>query len=123
MMSSLLFFSPVLAALIVGVMAQREKGRTGALYWLITVVLGYLIATYAIPTDAQMIAMGHRPMDLDELRWPIGGVAATIFMIIVVATLPNRSAARTKKCPHCAEDIQLGAKICKHCGRNVERPA
>jgi hypothetical protein len=28
-------------------------------------------------------------------------------------------AATTRKCPHCAELIQLEAKICKHCHRDV----
>lgn len=25
-----------------------------------------------------------------------------------------------KKCPHCAELIQVDAKVCKHCGRDVD---
>ena len=24
-----------------------------------------------------------------------------------------------KKCPHCAEEILVDAKVCKHCGRDV----
>lgn len=25
----------------------------------------------------------------------------------------------TRKCPHCAEEIQEAARVCKHCGRNI----
>jgi hypothetical protein len=134
-MSSLLFFSPALMAIAVGLAAQIEKGRTGALYWFITVILSYLIATYAIPSEAQMILMGHEPMGLDEYCWPIGGIVATLIMLIVVATLPDKRPAtpmelnddgllvparpKTRACPHCAEEILLAAKVCKHCGRDV----
>ena len=137
-MSSLLFFSPVLMAICVGMSAQMGKGRTGAFYWLLTVVLSYLIAIHAIPSDAQMIAMGNSPMGLDDLCWPIGGVVATLVMLVVVATLPDRRAEpaasmelsedgllvpsrpKTRPCPHCAEDILRAASVCKHCGRDVE---
>ncbi len=26
---------------------------------------------------------------------------------------------KTKKCPHCAERVLIGAKVCKHCGHSV----
>lgn len=27
----------------------------------------------------------------------------------------------TKQCPHCAETILADAKVCKHCGRDVDQ--
>jgi hypothetical protein len=27
-----------------------------------------------------------------------------------------------KPCPHCAEDIRIDAKVCKHCGRKIPQP-
>lgn len=26
---------------------------------------------------------------------------------------------RTKQCPYCAERVNIGAKVCKHCGHSV----
>ena len=32
-------------------------------------------------------------------------------------SMPQR---KTRECPYCAEDILVKAKVCKHCGRDVE---
>lgn len=33
-----------------------------------------------------------------------------------------RAEALFRECPHCAEEIRVRAKICKHCGRDVAPP-
>ena len=33
---------------------------------------------------------------------------------------PNLSKEQSRKCEHCAEEIKLEAKICKHCGNSVQ---
>lgn len=40
----------------------------------------------------------------------------------VVQALAHREAppTDTRDCPHCAERIKVAAKVCKHCGRDVE---
>ena len=37
----------------------------------------------------------------------------------LVWSLAGASRAHIKKCPYCAEEIQVGAKVCKFCGRDV----
>jgi hypothetical protein len=46
----------------------------------------------------------------------VGGVATVVFLVAAAATpiTGNR-----KKCPFCAEDIAVGAKVCKHCKRDL----
>ena len=43
---------------------------------------------------------------------------------LIVAVGPDvkasLEAARMRKCPYCAELVQPEAKVCKHCGKNIE---
>lgn len=43
-------------------------------------------------------------------------------VIWFVTNRPNGStgSAGGRRCPHCAEQIQWQAKVCKHCGRDVD---
>jgi hypothetical protein len=57
------------------------------------------------------------------------GAAWGVFLgwigVLVLALLPDTQAqsrlpeAAMMRCPHCAEDIRVGARICKHCGHDV----
>jgi uncharacterized protein YneF (UPF0154 family) len=87
------FLSMFIAAVLVGFMAQRWKGRTGAAWWFLTMVLqllAQLCIAYWVVGDAT-----HREL----LQGPPIGLAAFVTLSIVlgagaaaviVATLPNR---------------------------------
>lgn len=51
----------------------------------------------------------------------IGGalLGPLAFLLFFVSGLVSRGEAK-KKCPHCAEWVQKEAKVCKHCGRDIE---
>jgi hypothetical protein len=41
-------------------------------------------------------------------------------IIGVAAMFAGRSSPPTRTCPHCAEDVLAEAKVCKHCGRDLD---
>ena len=58
------------------------------------------------------------------MAWWIYGTALFIIALPHAIMLKKDEAAIARrdgqrKCPHCAELIQLDAKVCKHCGRDV----
>jgi hypothetical protein len=61
-----------------------------------------------------------------EVRHPspvglwVGGIAAVALLVAGTAVPSTASRGSRRKCPHCAEDIAAAAKVCKHCGREVE---
>jgi hypothetical protein len=40
-------------------------------------------------------------------------------LILVFVIVLSRDKHHKKKCPFCAESVMLDAKICKHCGREL----
>jgi len=40
---------------------------------------------------------------------------------VIVAFVVRRSEqSKRRKCPHCAEVVLIEARVCKHCGRDIE---
>lgn len=82
--------------------------------------MGGAIVLWALVWAAVGFAVGQprgdaaRAAALCALLGPIG-------LIIVLATSDGslRPAARTKKCPFCAELVMVDAVVCKHCGRDL----
>lgn len=61
------------------------------------------------------------------LGWLVMGLIFGVFALLFVGFMPPSpkeeppsGAADEKKCPFCAETIKLEAKVCKHCGRDIE---
>lgn len=80
-------------SILVGAYAN-SKGRSGFLYFLLSMVLtpilGFIIAVAAEP-------------DSDKLE------ERAI------------SAGKRRKCPYCAELVRNEARICKHCGKEIAK--
>jgi len=54
--------------------------------------------------------------------WLIGGFLLGPIGLLIVGLMgkPAPDESTLRKCPHCAEMILKEAKVCKHCGRDVE---
>jgi hypothetical protein len=77
--------------------------------WLLWPVLGALIGVAAAQRRGFAMAAGV-----------LGGVILgplAIFMFFVTGVTRGDQAV---KCPHCAEWVKAEAKVCKHCGRDLQ---
>lgn len=54
--------------------------------------------------------------------WFLGGLLLGPIGLLIVGFMgaPAPSVSSVRKCPFCAETILREAKVCKHCGREVE---
>ena len=58
--------------------------------------------------------------------WFFLGLIFAAFALIVLVCIPAEKQGTHRKCPHCAEDVLVEAKICKHCNKElgaIEKPA
>jgi hypothetical protein len=59
--------------------------------------------------------------------WVLAAVTAVLVILAVMSLLSSgvtsqgTNAAGLVKCPHCAELVQPDARVCKHCGRDIDR--
>jgi len=87
------FFAWIVFSVLAGIIGHA-KGRSGFGFFLVSLLLSPLVGLIAV---IAMPALGAPR--------PVSGL--------------DRNDDRVK-CPHCAELILREAKVCKHCGRDVE---
>lgn len=92
----------------------------GSLYfWLFVAVLIYFLPTFA--TAGKERYAGVLVLNL-FLGWTlVGWVVALAWAVSLPRKVapPTVVAVTTRLCPFCAEQIQLAAIVCKHCGRDL----
>ena len=87
------------------------------------IVLFIVLAIYFIPN---WIASGRQHHQANAIFWVnlllgwtvFGWLAAFIWSLTAVN--PDLQTDNKMPCPHCAEPIMRAAKVCKHCGRDIE---
>jgi hypothetical protein len=91
-----------LACAFIGLLIGSNKGRPGAgfLLGLFLGFIGLIIIAVMSPTPE---AQALRDQRVAAASQALTGPAPT-----------------TRTCPWCAEQIQLQARVCKHCGRDVQ---
>ncbi len=130
------FIAIIVAAAIVGVVAQMWKGRAGVGWALMTFLIALpwwfmvnVAVTYGmIAGDLDGIEKGV--LEFTRVSLVIGPVA--ILMLLIVATLPTRKPSTatdsggnggdSMPCPRCAETIKQAALACRFCGHEIPRP-
>jgi len=116
---------------LVGLIAQLWKSRTGAGWGLSAVAVVLVLGTWATPSvESRRTEAGSADTGLSvRVAARAYGLPAIVFLF-VVATLPKRTVKTSghlpyqdgrlrRKCPHCAEMILAEARICRFCGRDV----
>jgi len=116
------FIVILIACVVVGALAQQWKGRTGAGWGALTLLLilptWYFFYISIASVQASLLRQDHAWLALTLIVCLlVGGI-----LTLIIVTLPRRAkavaepeAVAVKKCPQCAETVKADAKICHFC--------
>lgn len=109
------FLVVLTSCVLIGVLAQTLKKRTGVLWGFLAFCATFpiwIFFAFAAAVTAPELFQGkdaaYTPYSVALLSSLAGGG----IMVLIVLALPAIS-----KCHHCAESIRRAAKVCKHCTR------
>ena len=93
------FLSLLVAGIFVGILAQKWKGRTGAIWGIVTVLLGipwWLFGSAAvIINELQGLEQEVGTIAMDITTFSFIGGPVFVVMALIVATLPNKKPTET----------------------------
>lgn len=84
----------------IGALIFRHKGKKEANGFLLGFLLGPIGVLIALFSNATSIEIAKQEKEMEEEQIKSGEL---------------------KKCPFCAELVKTEAKVCKHCGRDLEQ--
>lgn len=102
--------------------------------WIVAAV-GALALLYGLAMDTSVATVGgQRVNNLGLMRDAQNALIVGAVLLVVGVIMATRKKAEPppsaegalkwewdeRDCPHCAERIKKAAKVCKHCGRDVE---
>lgn len=94
----MIFLAYLVVPVLVGVLAQKWKGRTGALWGFLTLTL--MVAAYVLTAPGAFdvaLKYGRDDAALMFARWLMTGGASLVIMSLLVATLPARGDTKATK--------------------------
>ncbi len=108
----------------VGWRRSQTAPKNFAFKWSVAALISYVVFAIAIlatsgEPEGVMLAAVTVVAVLWGIIWIIGGLAVIIVWLVSKSKTKVNQTSATKNCPYCAEEIQVAAIKCKHCGESL----